>query len=741
MDKVFVRNFSIFVIVLVLCVAVFLYYFISSDRALGRIDTWVNHTNVVISEAENLSSSVQGMVVAQRGYLLSKDPEFINEYNRNKSRTLKHINSLKKLTVDNISQQKRIIELDAKQKALTKNLEKRVEAEKFRDDFIELKDIEVIRDLKNIILKINKSILSEEYSLLDQRVKALNNKKSQYLVTLISGVIVGAILLLIFNAFLLKAQRRKATAEGALKDSEDRFSLALQGTQDGIYDWDIDKNEVFYSSRYFSMLGYEDKNQYGTPDDFKKIVHPDDLKGVWNHVERYLSGEISEYVCEFRLKHSNGQWMWVQSRAKALFNNEGTPYRMVGAHTDITYLKHEQEKLEYEKDKAEEANKAKGEFLAHMSHEIRTPLTAISGIAEIFSKNLSDFSEKHQKLVTTLGASSSSLKDIVNDVLDFSKIESGDIEIEDRMFLLEELFVEVTSMMSVKAVQENINFIFDDTKTKNVQFYGDKARLRQILVNLIGNSLKFTEAGGLVKIISELQYINDEQHLRVSVSDTGIGIKPKDFDLIFDRFKQSDASVSRKYGGTGLGLPISKNLAKLMGGDIYLSSQYGDGSTFSVILPMKVDHDEQIKKNIKTSIKNIEHYLPILDGQKKLLLVEDYSGNIDILSYILDEINIAFDIAKNGEEALTLWQDNNYDLILMDVQMPVMDGFTATQKIRELEQDKNLPRTSVIGMTAHALVGDKDKCIEAGMDSYLPKPIDEKNLIREIFTYIEKKNA
>lgn len=741
MDKIFVRNFSIFVVVLLLCVTLFLYYFISNDRALGRIDNWVNHTNVVISEAENLSSSIQGMVVAQRGFLLSKDPEFLNEYNRNKNETQKHINKLKKLTVDNASQQKRIFELDLKQKVLTKNLENRVEVEKFQGDFVELSDIEVIRDLKNAILKINKNILFEEYSLLDHRVNTLNNKKSQYLVTLIGGVIVGAILLLIFNAFLLKAQRRKASAEDALKDSEDRFSLALQGTRDGIYDWDIDKNEVFYSSRYFSMLGYKSGSQYGTPDDFKKLIHPDDLNNIWDHVQKYLRGEIPEYECEFRLKHADGQWLWVQSRAKGLFKNDGTPYRMVGAHTDISHLKREKEKLEYEKDKAEEANKAKGEFLAHMSHEIRTPLTAISGIAEIFLNNLSDFNERHQKLVSTLSASSSSLKDIVNDVLDFSKIESGDIEIEDRMFLLDDIFAEVTSMMSVKASQENINFVLDDSKTKDVQFYGDKARLRQILVNLIGNSLKFTDAGGLVKITSKLEYINDQQNLFISVSDTGIGIKSEDFDSIFDRFKQADASVSRKYGGTGLGLPISKNLTKLMGGDIYLSSQYGDGSTFSIVLPMKVSHDEKINNGDDLMTQKTENKLTTIEGQKKLLLVEDYSGNIDILSYILEEIKISFDVARNGEEAVNLWQKNNYDLILMDVQMPIMDGFTATQKIRELEANENLSRTPIIGMTAHALVGDKDKCIEAGMDSYLPKPIDEKNLIGEIFSQINKKDT
>ncbi len=737
MDKIFVRNFVIFFAILTCCVSMFIYYFISGDRALGRIDGWVDHTNKVISEAEHLSSSVQGMIASQRGYLLSQEQEFLEEYERNKTSADQDIKSLQNLTYNNLSQQERLAELSKKQKELIEILESRLDSFNKNDGVFDLSVINTVRDLKHEILEINKSILFEEYALLNKRVKVLQNKKSQYLITLIGGVIIGAALLLIFNMFLLKTQRRKANIEEILKETEDRFALAMQGTEDGIFDWDIENGKLFLSDRYYGMLGYYDKNPYGTVDDIKPLIHPEDSEKLWQYVDQYLNNELSEFIVEFRMKHNEGHWVWVQSRAKALFDNKGRPYRMVGAHTDITHMVLEKQRLERDKEKAEDANRAKGDFLAHMSHEIRTPLTAISGIAEILQRNLSMLDEKHQKLITTLNASAASLKDIVNDVLDFSKIESGDIEIEERLFHIGELFSEVTSMMAVKAQQENINFIFDDSQTKNVDFYGDKIRLRQVLVNLIGNSLKFTEACGLVKITTSLEDRDDGQHMRIDVSDTGIGIRPEDFDSIFERFKQADTSVSRKYGGTGLGLPISNNLVKLMGGGIFLSSKFGEGSTFSVILPMKVEHKpkktslDQTKKEAKPKTVSLK------EKDNKILLVEDYSGNVVIISFLLDEMNLKYDVANNGQEALDMWSKNKYNLILMDVQMPIMDGFKATYNIREREEKDDLPRTPIIGMTAHALVGDKNKCIEAGMDAYLPKPIVEKDLKDEIFRQLK----
>ena len=416
---------------------------------------------------------------------------------------------------------------------------------------------------------------------------------------------------------------------------------------------------------------------------------------------------------------------------------------MVGAHTDITHLKAEQEKLESEKKKAEEANVAKSDFLAHMSHEIRTPLTAITGIAEILERNQSNLDDKQIKLVRTLVGSTQSLKDLINDVLDFSKIDAGDLDLDEHLFDLDKVFAEVISMMSVKANEKGVSFVFDSKEIEGHEFYGDDSRFRQVIVNLIGNAIKFTDTGGYITVHPKYEEREGENYLRVDVVDSGIGISAENFDLIFERFKQADSSVSRRFGGTGLGLPISRNLARLMGGDIFISSEVDKGSTFSLLLPLKNELKSKAAEPVekkKINKKLSEKIKSSLDNTSKALIVEDYDGNVVVLSYILEELDIQYDVAGNGREAVDMWKQGYYDFILMDVQMPEMDGFAATMAIREEEKGKKLDRTPIIGMTAHALVGDKDKCIAAGMDSYLPKPIVEADLKKEIFKHLKNRN-
>ena len=746
MDKVFLRNFLLFVVLLTVCAGGLVYHFIKGDRELGKIDELVLQTREVITEAEQLSARIKGMLVAQHDYLLTGNEEFLKEYGTKKSAVSEHIAQMKELTSDNPSQQSRLEDIRDSYKQLASILEEHADQPIDRVNKETLDYIKDINSLKDVIIDTNQAILEEEYELLNTRVAALQSKKTQYLTTLVIGVIVGAILLLLFNAFLLRAQRKRTVAEASLKDSEDRFSLALEGTQDGIFDWNIKEDKVFYSRRYFEMLGYDDKSYTGSIEQTLDLVHPEDIDSLDGAIKQYLDGGLSEFSQEFRLKHNSGRWVWVQLRARALFDQNGKAYRMVGANTDITHLKREQEKLEADKTRAEEANAAKSDFLAHMSHEIRTPLTAISGIAEILERNQDNFDNKQKKLVSTLNSSTSVLKDLINDILDFSKIESGDLELDEHVFELDKIFAEVISMMSLRANERGISFIFDDKAVKSTEFYGDDNRIRQILVNLIGNALKFTDAGGSVTVQAAFEDREEEKFLRIDVSDTGIGIDAENFDAVFERFRQADSSVSRKYGGTGLGLPISRNLARLMGGDIFISSKVDEGSTFSLLLPMKLEIaavDKTASEQKDTNKKLSEKIQSSINDTIKALIVEDYEGNVIVIGYILDELNIEYEVANNGRQAVELWKQGYYDFILMDVQMPEMDGFAATSAIRKEEGSKKLDRTPIIGMTAHALVGDKDKCIAAGMDSYLPKPIVEADLKKTIYKHLKarKKKA
>ena len=741
-DKVFIRNFIIFMVILLACAGSLSVSLISGDRDLEKTDKILLHAHDVIAEAEQLSTMVEGMLASQRGYILSGEDHFLQEYEYKKGLVSNHIAMLSELMADNPSQQSRLDEIRNYFTDFSKELENRAEVIRPATNSILLKNVENIDNLRNNIIRINKTILDEEYTFLNRRFNELDHQKTRYLNTLLISVVIGTVLLLIFNGFLLHAQRKRTRAEASLKDSEERFVLAVEGTEDGIFDWNLRTNEIFYSGRFFSMLGYERPAGIGKLEDAFELVHPDDHDAVKEYVDKYLDGELSEYHQEFRMKHQSGRWVWIQSRAKALFDRNGKAIRMVGAHTDITHTVKTKERLEAEKHAAQEANQAKSEFLAHMSHEIRTPLTTINGIAEILERQCDTLTEKQAKLVHTLLSSASSLKDLVNDILDFSKIESGELELDEEAFDLDGLFENVISMMALKASEKGISFVFDYKNLEGLTFYGDPKRIRQILVNLINNAIKFTDRGG-VNIQSEIEERQGTEFLRIDVTDTGIGINSEDFDLVFERFKQADSSVSRKYGGTGLGLPISMNLARLMGGEIFLNSETGKGSTFTLLLPVrhsekKVDrphNTKELDKKLQDKIRSTLH------KESKILMVEDYEGNIVVLGHILEEMGINYDVARTGLEAVNFWSENYYDMILMDVQMPEMDGFSATQEIRLKESQNKLPHTPVIGMTAHALMGDKDKCIEAGMDAYLPKPLVEADLKREILRFMEKKKA
>lgn len=739
MDRTFVRNFLAFVVILLACAGTLAYALISGDRSLGESGGLVLKTHDVIMESQELSTLIEGMLSAQRGYLITGDEEFLTSYELKKNEVSQHIARLSDLNKDDAAQQSRLDEIRGYFLDLSAQLESRATRFRPRVSKFQLENVEVVNNIKDNIIRVNNSLLKEGYDLLNERIVLVEEKKAEYFNTLLVSVIVGTVLLLVLNGYLLYAQRRRNRAEASLKDTEERFALAIDGTQDGIFDWDVRAGQVFYSRQFFGMLGYNRKAYVGDIGDFKALIHPDDVEAVWRQVELYLDGGLSEYRQDFRMKHDSGRWIWIQSRAKALFDRDGKAYRMVGAHTDITHTVKEQERLEAEKEAAEAANQAKSDFLAHMSHEIRTPLTAINGIAEIFTKNQDNFDDKQKQLIGTLMSSTASLKDLINDILDFSKIENGDLELDECDFSLAQLFEEVISMMSLRAGEKGVSFIFDYSGLKQPEFRGDPKRLRQIIVNLIANAIKFTDQGG-VTVKADVETRDGNDFLRIAVSDTGIGIAPEHFDLVFERFKQADSSVSRKYGGTGLGLPISKNLAFLMGGNIFISSQVGKGSTFTVLLPMKLEtQGEQDDGVRKMQDKLNDKIRAAMQEEKKILMVEDYEGNVVVLSYILEEIGTTYDVANTGAEAVDLWSSNHYDMILMDIQMPEMDGFTATKEIRRLEDERNLDHTPIIGMTAHALVGDKDKCIEAGMDSYLPKPIVEADLKREILKYLEER--
>ncbi len=376
---------------------------------------------------------------------------------------------------------------------------------------------------------------------------------------------------------------------------------------------------------------------------------------------------------------------------------------------------------------AEEASIAKSEFLANMSHELRTPLNAITGIINILDRD-DKLDDKQRQFIRTMNISANSLLGLINDLLDIAKIESNEMTVEERPFNLLDILEEVRSIMNVRAVEKDLLLSVKAPTRQQMQFTGDVVRIRQVLLNLVSNALKFTEAG-FVNILVRLPTEADAR-LRIEVSDSGIGMSDAQLARIFDKFVQADDTITRRFGGTGLGLAIVRNLVTLMKGEVLVQSQEGMGSRFTVLIPLKkaevlaADNDD---RPVTQAISARRARAP--GGKKRrVLLVEDYEGNVIVALNLLQDAGYEVVVANNGKEAIHKLESEPLDLVLMDVQMPVMDGITATQLIRKMQASGELKPVKIIGMTAHALAGDRGKCLDAGMDDYMSKPFDPQRL-------------
>lgn len=386
-------------------------------------------------------------------------------------------------------------------------------------------------------------------------------------------------------------------------------------------------------------------------------------------------------------------------------------------------LRAEEQMIEAVK-KAEAANIAKTEFLANMSHEIRTPMNAIIGLSNILAGE--SLTTRQKEFVRTLQMSADSLLSLINDLLDISKIEARTVELERIPFDLSQILQEVISMMNVKAQEKNLNFSMDAHCILNREFVGDPTRIRQIFVNLCSNAIKFTDKGGIhIDVICSTGADPAIEMISIAVKDTGIGIAPAQLDHIFEKFVQADTSINRKYGGTGLGLAITKTLAGIMGGDIKVESELGKGSVFTVTIPLGVVG--HIEAAAPTPLKK-ENEKEMSENKKRILLVEDYAPNVLVAGTFLEEFGYDWDSAKSGNEAVAMFENGHYAAILMDVQMFGMNGLEATRIIRAYETQHGKKRTPIIGMTAHALAGDRERCLGVGMDDYISKPFNPNEL-------------
>jgi signal transduction histidine kinase/DNA-binding response OmpR family regulator len=385
--------------------------------------------------------------------------------------------------------------------------------------------------------------------------------------------------------------------------------------------------------------------------------------------------------------------------------------------------------LEIKKQEAERATQAKSDFLATMSHEIRTPLNAIIGMADVLSAT--PLSSDQQKCVDVFQRNGVSLLNLINDILDLSKVEAGRVDLEATEMDLREVIARAMEVVEVRATAKALSLRQVISPGVPLQLIGDPNRLRQIIINLLGNSIKFTDHGGLEVRVEPDPDDRRPGRLRFGISDTGIGIPPDKLGLIFDSFAQADSSTTRKYGGTGLGLAISKQLVELMDGRIWVESRVGVGSVFFFTAGFQVQANQSVKEKKTMTSAPIEDLEAQVAGLH-ILLADDSDDNRYLIRSYLKRSNVEIEIAENGEIAARMFREGHYDVVLMDVEMPVMDGYQATAAIRRFEREAGLPATPVLALTAHAFAEMAVRGMEAGFTALLTKPIRKVTLLEAL---------
>lgn len=543
--------------------------------------------------------------------------------------------------------------------------------------------------------------------------------------------------------------------ELSLKESEERFRVLAESSN--IIPWEIDAATfkcTYVGPQAESVLGYPTQAWYDT-DFWFNHIHPDD-RDIANH--RFLQGlkKNQNYDFEYRMVKADGKIVWFHDFVTIVNDESGKPLKLRGHLIDVTIRKLAEEKIQKlnaeleerveertaqlqanitelnkAKIQAEESKAAKELFLASMSHEIRTPLNAIIGFQQLLKST--SLTAEQKEYVESIDFAGKNLLVIINDILDLSKIEAGKFQFDETDFNVSDVVKSVIELVNHRAKEKKLKlYIYVDSSIPD-KLFGDAARLSQVLLNLVGNAIKFTEAGDVKVSVNALEETSEQVLCEFIVEDSGIGISPERMASIFERFTQESNETNRIYGGTGLGLTISKYLVEMQGGKIEVKSEKGKGSAFSFQLRYKKKSSDQAHIADGDDIDH-DHILKNL----KILLVEDVLLNQKLVMKIMEKWGYELDIANNGIEGVEKVKQKNYDLILMDIQMPVMDGYAATELIRSLP-DLEKQRIPIIALTAHASHAEAEKCINLGMNAYMAKPFNQLELQKIISRLVMKK--
>jgi PAS domain S-box-containing protein len=530
-----------------------------------------------------------------------------------------------------------------------------------------------------------------------------------------------------------------------------KLKAVVKATRIGLWDVTIVNNDAQNAGNHFSwsdefryMLGYSNETDFpNTFDSWNDKLHPDDKGDAHIAIARHLADRTGKtpYDVEYRMLCKNGEYGYFRACGEAIRDRKGNALRVAGAVIDITESKKVLLNTEKQRMEAENANRAKSTFLSNMSHEIRTPLNAIIGMTTI--GKLSQAVEKKDDAFNKIEGASRHLLGVINDILDMSKIEANKLELSPVGFEYRKTLQKVSDIINPRIVERHQKLVIKTGKEVPSVLIGDDQRLSQVITNLISNAVKFSPDNGVIRLDTQLiSEKNGMCRLQISVLDTGIGIADDQKARLFESFEQADASISRNYGGSGLGLSISKRIVVLMDGDIWVESQPGKGSKFIFTVLLK----RGSVKEKKLISKNLNDRNKIKFKGRTLLLVEDIEINREIVITLLEPAELNIVCAENGEAAVRLFKESpqKYDLIFMDIQMPVMDGYEATHAIREFEAAHqaaqflaNRHKVPIIAMTANVFREDVEKCLKAGMNGHIRKPIDYDEMINMLRRYFK----
>lgn len=535
------------------------------------------------------------------------------------------------------------------------------------------------------------------------------------------------------------------------------FSTAILNSIDGFFDWSTLSGHISLSASFKNFLGYtrSELNKINK-EFFSEYTHGDDRDRVHEEFSSFFKSLKNTHTSEFRLRAKSGDYVWVHINGKAQRDDLGTCHRFAAVVKNIDGYKNDIDKMA-------KLSESKSKFIASLNHELRSPLASIMGIANLMMDE--DISENHKKFMGNIISSADMLMNLVNDILDISKIAAGKLSLENRPIHFRELLSQVHEIVRPQQESKNIFFCIKNDLYMPEYILTDSTRMKQVLLNLCTNAIKFTKTGGIFINTKYTPINNSSGKLYVEVVDSGIGIPEDRIDLLFQDFTQADITTTRQYGGTGLGLAICRKIIGLMGGNISVNSEPNVGSTFWFEIPVEVALQNQDTKDAspqkntsppkeKTSLKDLtpnepstKTYSTSTSSNKKghamntstsldILVAEDNMVNQAVMQGLLEKLGHKVTIAEDGLEAVQCHGQGNFDLILMDINMPNMNGIEACQKIRET--DKKIP---IIAVTANTLEEEKQKCLAAGMNQFATKPVSKEKLLDLLKEFVDKKQA